>query len=134
MGNEPKHDLNKVKEIAEKFLSGAINSVYFSAPSRSTEIVIEALLCTEQKARASIVTGVLHLTPGDFSHRTIQWNDPCAVADVYGLEQYENIDWYVKFMFEEDELGEPYLEQVSFHPVEKPLQLQDGRTLKPRDS
>ncbi len=125
----PKHDLIKIKSLVEKFLDGAKELIIFSAPSRSTRCVIEIFLCSQDEAEHTIAKGIMQLADNDFAHRLYQWD---TVMDVYGLENYKDANWYIKFnLIEED--GEIALENVSFHPNDKPLLLVDGRTLRPQD-
>ena len=129
MPQVPKYDLAKVKQIAEQYLAGKRDVVLFSAPSRSLHCVVEVLLCDDEEAPNHIATGILNLEPQAFCERVLQWD---TTMDVYGLEDFQNIDWYVKFCLEEIE-GELHLEQVSFHPLEKPMRLADGRLIQPRN-
>jgi len=46
------------------------------------------------------------------------------MADEYGLESYLEHNWYIKFMLEDGEL-----EQISFHPCENNMRLENGRVI-----
>lgn len=72
----------------------------------------------------------MKLEDNDFSHRLYQWD---TTMDVYGLENYKEANWYIKFNLIEDG-DEIALENVSFHPNDKPLLLTNGRTLKPKNN
>lgn len=128
MAQSPKYDLAKVKCIAEQYLNGQRDVVLFSAPSRSLHCVIEVLLCDAEEAPNHVATGLLKLEPEAFCERVLQWD---TTMDVYGLEGFMSIDWYVKFCLEEID-GELRLEEVSFHPLEKPMRLANGRVVQPR--
>jgi hypothetical protein len=65
--------------------------------------------------------GILVLKPEDFVERILQWGS--VVADVYGLV-FDARPWYVKFIFEEG-----VLEEISFHPPEKPLKTVVGKLI-----
>ena len=127
--NSPKYDLSKIKFLVEKFLDGSKNLIIFSAPSKSTRCVIEIFLCNSDEAEHTIAKGILQLEDNDFSHRLYQWD---TTMDVYGLENYKEANWYIKFNLIEDG-DEIALENISFHPNDRPLLLIDGRTLKPSD-
>lgn len=128
--NSPKHDLAKIKSLIEKFLDGSKELIIFSAPSRSTKCVIEIFLCNQNEAEHTIAKGIMKLDDNDFSHRLYQWD---TSMDVYGLENYKDANWYIKFNLIEDG-DEIALENVSFHPNDKPLLLTNGRTLKPKNN
>jgi hypothetical protein len=128
----PKFDLADVKRLAVAYLNGekaadGKRTVRFTAPSRSTEAVVAALLCAQVVANRKIATGLLALHSKDFYGRKLQWGD---VYDEYGLENYEGHNWYVKYCLVTEDCGAEYIEEVSFHPVKKQMALKDGRTLK----
>jgi len=125
----PKHDLNLVKELCEKCLKGFSGIVEFNAPSRSINCVIEVLACeTASEAKEVCLRGIMQLEKGDYSHSLVQWE---TIADVYGLQDYRDNDWYIKFVVHDDD-GKWTLEEVSFHRPEKDLKLADGRILPGR--
>jgi hypothetical protein len=126
MSTTPKFELNIVKQIVQNFLAGNENSIWFSAPPRSTNYVIAIFLCTEEEARTKITQGILSLKESDFSQRVVQWE--ADIADVYGLENYLGHNWYVKFLITYDD-DEQILEEISFHPLEKKLTLANGKIL-----
>lgn len=69
------------------------------------------------------------MQPEDFVRSVIMQSAPdLIVADECGLKNYKGHNWYVKFMIESDN-GEKFVTSISFHPVERPLQLVDGRKL-----
>jgi hypothetical protein len=94
---------------------------WFSAPTCSIDYVIHIVECTQAEAELIILDGIVKLQNQDFSRRLSMWGD---VADEYGLEAYLGYNWYVKFMIESGEL-----EQISFHPCEKDMNLANGRTI-----
>ena len=124
MATDPRYDLDEVKRIVREYIAGDHTLVKFSAPRRSVDVVVTALKCSAHQATQKIATGLLTLSEGDFSERVWQWND---VYDAYGLENYEGHNWYIKYCVVTEE-GK-YIEQVSFHPVQRELKLPDGRTL-----
>jgi len=121
--SKPKFSLTEVKRLAQEYLDGK-RTIKFTAPRKSTEAVVAVLLCAANLANRKIATGLLALKEVDFHKRVWQWDD---VFDEYGLENYEEYNWYVKFCIVNDE-GE-YIEEVSFHPLDKEMILPDGRTL-----
>ena len=124
---KPKYDLSQIKAIVEKYVEGAKEMIYFSAPSRSLACVIEVLLCQDHEVHKIITDGILQLKDSDFSHSLFQWD---TVMDVYGLENYQKNNWYIKFNLKEED-GQVFLENVSFHPPVKSLTLIDDRILLP---
>lgn len=122
---DPKFDLKDVKRLAQDYLDGKMQTINFTAPRRSTESVVAVLFCTPILANQKIATGLLKVKETDFYGRKWQWGD---VFDEYGLEDYEGHNWYIKFSIVTND-GE-YIEEVSFHPLEKEMTLLDGRTLK----
>ena len=129
----PKFDLTEVRRLARDFLDGTNASdgnatIRFTAPRRSTEAVVRVLFCTQKLANEIIANGLSILEGSDFYRRKLQWHD---VFDEYGLENYKGHNWYVKYcIVKEDTNATEYIEEVSFHPLEKEMSLPDGRTLK----
>lgn len=117
----PKYDLDSVKLIVQSWRDG-LNVGWFSAPSCSIDYIIYAFGTDNESAMKIVLDGLLALKPRLFSHRVVQWGD---VADVYGLPNYLGHNWYVKFMIDDD----GGLEQISFHPCEKDLRLENGEQL-----
>ena len=120
-----KYGLTELKNLVLRYRAGE-DTLWFSAPSRSIDYVVQVVACDEQKAEEMILAGLCLLEPGDFSSRVMQWDMLC---DVYGLENSEGHKWYVKFALSQDD-SLPVLEQISFHPLEKDLKVADGRYLK----
>lgn len=127
MPQEPRFPLETAQKRANEFLEGNKDSVWFSAQSRSTDVVMEIYQCDLSQAQDIIVKGIVRLTRKDFSVTIMNWGGtvPC---DVYGLEGYCDNDWYIKFRFEDESLDE-----ISFHPPKTALKLQDGRVLKAKE-
>jgi hypothetical protein len=124
---KPKYDLEKVKNICEQCLESTDTErfINFIAPSRSLQCVVEVVGCKPSEASAICIKGILQLNSNDFSHHVLQWGD---VSDVYGLQNYLNNDWYIKFtLYQEDDRFK--LEEISFHRPEHDLKLVDGRIL-----
>ena len=123
----PKHNLEAVKSLCRRGAGG----VTFTARTKSLDCIVTVLKCEPDEAVEACLQGILLLQPRDFSHRLMQWNDVDCIADVYGLEDYEGNNWYVKFLLYEED-GETRLEEISFHLPVKDLPLKDGRTLPGR--
>lgn len=124
IGQKAKFDINNVKALAQGYLNGKLGNINFTAPRRSTEQVVKALICSNEVANQTIARGLLLLSDKDFHTRVFQWNE---VYDVYGLENYEGHNWYVKFGVVDD--GIQYIEEVSFHPLEKEMVFIGGRKI-----
>ena len=120
------HELSQVKKLVQEFLNGDIRRLWFSARSRSINIVMQILGCLEKEAVIKITQGVLKLEDKDFSDNNTQWG---MTNDIYGLENYEGHNWYVKFNISKENDIE-YVNNLSFHPVEFDLLVKDGRLLK----
>ncbi len=107
-----KYPLQQVFDIIDTEDS---EKVWFSATSKSINPVIEVYSKTSSPksitgAQLFILVGLKTLTDLNYAQRTIQWNNPKCIADVYGLI-YDKKPWYIKFMIEDG-----VLEQISFHP------------------
>ncbi len=99
--------------------------VWFSATSKSIGPVIEVYFNTSSPksiigARLFILAGLKTLTDLNYVKRSIQWNNPKCIADVYGLI-YDKRPWYIKFVIEDG-----VLEQISFHPPKAELKTMGG--------
>ena len=119
---EAKYHLEDIFDIIN---SGDEDSIWFSARSRSTGKVIEVYGATpepksETEANRFILDAILTLTPGDFVENGYQWE---VVTDIYALE-YDDRPWFIKFCIEEGDLNE-----ISFHPPEKPMTTVSGKTI-----
>ena len=117
-----KYPLQQVFDIID---SEDREKVWFSAKSKSIDPVIEVYSKTSApktitEAQLYILAGLKALTRLNFVQRTIQWNNPKCIADVYGLI-YDKRPWYVKFMIEDG-----LLEQISFHPPKAELKTIGG--------
>jgi hypothetical protein len=127
----PKFNLTDVKRLAQDYLDGkkasdGRGSIRFNAPTRSTEVVVKVLFCRPDIANRLIAIGLLALEAKDFFSRKMQWNE---VYDEFGLEDYEGHNWYIKYCIVSDD-GTEYVEEVSFHPLEKEMVLPNGKTLR----
>lgn len=116
----PKYDLKEIQALCK---SQDLTRIWFSAKSRSTDKVIEAYASTEEpksyeEAVKFILQGIVELKPEDFVERVLQWG--MVAADVYGLI-CDGRPWYVKFIYEDGTL-----EEISFHPPERPLKTASG--------
>lgn len=121
-----------------KTVFGLIHSkrYWFSAPSRSVNKVIEVYASsgkpkTAEEAREFIIQGVLTLKDENFYQRGRQWE---MVTDIYGLI-YDGHHWYVKLGVQDEETAdgktkEPWLQEISFHPPEKPFKTLGGIEIK----
>ncbi len=99
--------------------------VWFTAKSKSIDPVIEVYSKTSApktitEAQIFILTGLKALANLNFVQRSIQWNNPKCIADVYGLI-YDKRPWYIKFMIEDG-----VLEQISFHPPKRQIKTIGG--------
>jgi hypothetical protein len=123
----PKYDLETVQAVC---LSGSLDKIWFSAPSRSLYEVIRIYAKTSEpksldEATKFILEGLLKLTTNDFVGITSQWE---TVTDVYGL-MYDGRPWYIKFALEDD----GSLQEISFHPPSKELETISGNTIPKGD-
>ncbi|MBI4405458.1 MAG: type II toxin-antitoxin system MqsR family toxin [Deltaproteobacteria bacterium] len=125
MALKPAHPLDEVKRLVNAYLQEGKDTVFISAPSRSVDqvMMIYPHFGVEQEAVTFILNGILTLTESDFCFSNLQWNDPNLVADVYGII-YDGKPWFIKFLIEND-----CLEEISFHPPEKPLRTVSGKTI-----
>lgn len=119
-----KYDLTEVQKLVENRLRGG-DGVDFVGRSNSIDYVIHVMICDERDAEEYILKGLLRLTNSDFRNQTYQWGE---VMDEYGLQNYLGHNWYIKF-YVEDTNGQRVVNDVSFHPTEDTLKLQDGRVL-----
>jgi hypothetical protein len=112
MAQTAKYPLPEVfKRIKEK-------KYWFSAPSRSTDCIIEVFECTDRKmgieqAETFALEGIFQLTDKHFYKRVLQWSN--CVADVYGLV-FQNKPWFIKFRIDDED---DVLEEISFHPPDE---------------
>lgn len=120
----PKFSLIEVKRIVEDFLSGDREKLWFSAPRRSLFVVARVLELDIDSAPLVVANGIMTLEEKDFSRTVLQWD---TLADEYGLENFKGHNWYVKFRLETNDGS--FLEEISFHPIEKELRLANGRVL-----
>jgi hypothetical protein len=125
-----KYSLDDVKALVQMALDGDQSKVWFSGRSRSIDYVIHVYQCTEDKAEHVVLRGLLKLKPDDFVKSVMMQPPPdLLIADEYGLEQYEGHNWYIKLVIEDDS-GDRYVTSISFHPVERPLALANGKELE----
>lgn len=118
-----KYDLH-----AKVFPLIASGKVGFLAPSRSVDCVIAVFQqFGVAEAQKYILSNIQGLSTNDFSasHYNSSWK---IVWDVYG-KQIDGINWYIKFFVEPDSDGQDYLAEVSFHPLEEKLKLENGEVL-----
>ena len=122
---KPKYDLADVKSLILDFVNGNSDAIWFSCLSRSVQYVVRVIHCDSDGAIRVITDGMQKLTEKDFVRSVIVFDE---IKDEYGLEGYLDHNWYIKFSISEDD-GERFLDQLSFHPVERPLKLADQRVL-----
>lgn len=94
-------------------------------PTRSIHYTARVLKCTGTEAITHIISGLLKLKEVDFARTVMVFGEP---KDEYGLEEYLEHNWYIKFSISEED-GEIFLDELSFHPNEQSLKLADGRIL-----
>jgi hypothetical protein len=121
---KPKFNISDAKRYAMEYLENGADSVEFSLPKKSTQCVSSVLGISFVEAETVILEGIQRLGVQHFAHTQTIWQGRLD-CDVYGLPDYWNHDWYVKFS-----LDYGYLTQVSFHPIEMDLRLDSGRVLK----
>ena len=125
MIGEPKYDLGQVQALVDA------GRYWFSAPSRSLSEVIRvyretALPKSQSEAEEFIRFGVEALEPKHFVGRTMQWGS--EIADQYGI-MLDGRPWFIKFLIG----AEGDLEEISFHPPEKPLPIKSGEVIPAED-
>lgn len=125
MVQKAKYPLGDVKELVNEYLAGNKRTVVFSAPPSSIKRVARVFLCDESEAAILIVRGILQVENESFSRAFVQWE---MVVDEYGLESFMGHNWYVKLAIVEVDCGR-VLDEISFHPLEKPMKVADGRVL-----
>jgi hypothetical protein len=124
MAAMPAHPLSEVKKPVGAHLQTNADTVWFSAPSRSTERVVALYPhFNVQEAVRFVLNGIMTLTEGDYCSSNTQWDTPKLVADVYALT-YDSKPWFVKFLIENG-----CLEEISFHPPEKTMKTISGKTI-----
>ncbi len=117
----PHFELAEIQRLAAEWKIEK-KSGWFSAPSCSTDYVIHVFQCSEIEAVEIILEGISMLKLEDFQASVMVWDD---VADEYGLCSYLGRNWYVKLRIDDDNV----LNEISFHPCEKDMQLPSGRIL-----
>lgn len=121
----PRYGLEQVKALAKEYLGGTKSAVAFSAPGASIKRVVQVLVCSESEAVDTILRGVLALSNECFSRSFMQWD---MVVDEYGLAGFSGHNWYVKLAIVAED-NERILDQISFHPLEKPMTVAGGYVL-----
>ena len=124
MAASPAHPLGEVKRLVNAYLQKGEDTVWFSAKSRSIDAVSEVYpQWTVAEIIRFILAAILTLTEGDFCSSNLQWGGSNLVADVYALI-YDGKPWFVKFLVENS-----CLEEISFHPPERPLKTASGKII-----
>lgn len=118
-----KFELDTVQQKVSSWKGGNKNAGWFSMPNCSVDYVIHIFECSQAEAEEIIFDGLLRLEEDDFCRSIVIFDS--ELADEYGLENYLGHNWYIKFMIGSD--GE--LEELSFHPCERDMKLENGRTL-----
>lgn len=135
----PTFDLEKVKVLIERALENPKSDlVFFSAPPKSTDAVIEVFRTKQgkkskmntERAQKFILYRMYDLRPEHFARtHAKQWPDPqrpAHIVDEYGM-RYDGVPWFIKFHLDSD--GD-MLEAISFHPVKDDLTLANGEVLE----
>lgn len=124
---EPKHDLGEVRELIRQY-KDAGDGVWFPARTRSIDYVIAVFQCGEREAVEIILEAIGRLELSDFHRQVpVEFLDG-LICDEYGLEDYLAHNWYIKFAVESD-CGARCLTELSCHPTEKGMTLNNGRKL-----
>lgn len=123
---KPKYPLAEVEALIREYRAGRMSALAFSAPGASIKRITRVFSCSESEAADIAIAGVLKLDEESFSRSFVQWE---MVVDEYGLEGFMGHNWYVKLaIVTEDE--DRLLDEISFHPLEKPMKVNDGRALE----
>lgn len=120
-----KYNLDDVRSLIADFMNGNDDAIWFSYFSRSIRPVMMLMKCSAENAENIIIKGLLKLENSGFVRSTVVFDE---ITDEYALENYHDHNWYIKFSVALDD-GNPYLNQLSFHPLERPLKLQNSRIL-----
>ena len=124
MAPKAAHSLDEVKRLINAYLQNGEDTVWFSAITRSVDQVTALYpRFSTQEAVRFILEAVLSLSEQDFCSSNLQWGSTNLVADVYGLI-YDDKPWFVKFLIENNTV-----EEISFHPPEKPLKTSGGKLI-----
>lgn len=115
-----------MKDFSQKFLDGENTAIWFSSPSRSVHVVSSRFNLSFRDSQHRIASGLIRLAEDGFCNTELQRG---IVVDIYCLENFYSENWYVKFSICRSESELPYLEEVSFHPLEKNIKLANGRTV-----
>lgn len=125
MAPKPAHPLSEVKRLVNAYLQDNRDTIWFSATSRSINQVAAIYPHFDQQAIVRfILNALLILTEADYCSSNLQWAGSQLVADVYGII-CDGKPWFVKFLIEND-----CLEEISFHPPERPLQTVGGKLIR----
>ncbi len=133
----PSFELKKVQMLVARAIENPnADLVFYSAPSKSTEAVIAvfrkkgARKFSVHQAREYILYRIYDLKPEHFFRtHAQQWPDPRRkplIVDEYGL-RHNGVPWFIKFHFDCDDDA---LEAISFHPLEKDMNLANGQLLE----
>ncbi len=120
MAQTPKFDLEEVKKL--------VDDCEFTVPDKSINAVIavfkDILGCPKSNVEAEVFikNELVKLERKNFAQRSMVFGS--VVADVYG-KVIDGEPWYIKFLIESDD-EDIWLEELSFHPPDKPLMLQNG--------
>lgn len=80
---------------------------------------------TDSEAERFVLDGIFTLSDQNLYQCGMQWG---VVVDIYGLI-YDGRPWYVKFAIadeEENNVTEPWLQEISFHPPNKEFETLGG--------
>ena len=139
VSTKPTFDLRKVKALIAKALDDPkADLVFFSAPPKSTDAVIEVFRAKQgkkskmntERAQKYILHRIYDLQAHHFARtHAQQWPDPqrpAHIVDEYGM-RYDGVPWFIKFHLDSD--GN-LLEAISFHPLKDDLTLASGEILE----
>ena len=123
-----KYDLGTVRELVQRWVDGDSDKIWFTPRKKSYGAVGLVFHEDDSTAQETIAMGLMKLTPEFFYHQQYLTGRD-FVADVYGLKNFREHNWYVKFFVHDDEDGQ-CLASVSFHPLDEMMVCESGKILE----
>lgn len=121
------YELELMKNFVQCWLQGDTDRIFFSHKRKSFGAVSHVAKVDNETAMTLIAHGLLELESENFCKK-IYLSGRSKVSDVYGLGNFKQHNWYVKFHLEEDVEGN-YLDSISFHPLDEEMKLESGQVL-----